>query len=385
MLASQALSKVRSDLGITLPIDSLVHVGANVGQEAAAYEISGINGYHIEAMPKEFRQLEACCRGFPKQTAINACCDAELGISVEFNVTSNSQSSSLLDLGRHAIAYPKVELVEKIKLETTTLDQLVAEKKIPANPSLVVLDVQGAESRVLYGAKSLLNSFNLWGVLSEVSLDSMYKDGTTFDELYSKHLKPRGFFLKSADFNRKGWTDALFLKRWWRLEGEENAPLERYGLRSSKLSEDVLNTTGKCSQSSFSQWSKDKFEASNLIRCLPNGHFAFHTNDERNSWWQVEWPETICFNKVICFNRMVGGKDIQNRILGAIFEISMDGESWATIYKVEQSFGGQRDGKPLRLSLPSTQTRFFRIRQPNKRPLHLDCIRFRDDRENALD
>ncbi len=328
-------------------------------------------------MPQAFRQLETCCEGFPSQTAINACCDAEPGIAVEFNVTSNSQSSSLLELGRHATAYPGVKLVEKIELETTTLDQLAYQNRIPADPSFIILDVQGAEGRVLEGAKSLLQAPNLWGVKSEVSLDSLYKDGTTFDELYSKHMKPNGFFLKSADFNRHGWTDALFLRRWWRLEGEDQAPLERHSLASGERPEDPLNTSGRCSQSSLSFWSKGKFEANRLIRRLPNGLFAFHTSDEPNSWWQVEWPKAMRFNEVLCFNRVDGNERIRNRIVGAVFEISMDGENWSTIHQVDQAFGGKYDGRPLRLSLPSTRARFFRIRQPKKSPLHLDCIRFK--------
>ena len=171
MSLEDILNTIRRELEIDLSIDSLVHVGANVGQEAAAYETAGYEGYHLEAMPREFIQLEDHCAGFPGQTAINACCDARPGVAVEFNVTSNSQSSSLLELGRHAIAYPNVELVEKIELRTTSLDQLVAEKRIPADPSFLVLDVQGAEARVLEGGTSLLQSSKLWGIISEVSLE----------------------------------------------------------------------------------------------------------------------------------------------------------------------------------------------------------------------
>ena len=220
------VTTLSASLKLDLSIDRLIHVGANTGQEVPIYEDAGISGYHLEANPAFFEELSAACAPTGKQTAVLACCDAEADQTVEFNVTSNKESSSLLPLGRHAVAYPTIDVVEKVQLKTTTLDHLAANGTLPSDPNFMVLDVQGAESRVLAGGQSLLGSPNLWGILSEVSLDALYEGGVAFDDLYQNHFKPHGFYLKSANFNRRGWANALFLRRWWRLDQHTPAPLE---------------------------------------------------------------------------------------------------------------------------------------------------------------
>ena len=364
---------ISKEFGVTLPLDRLVHVGANTGQEVAGYDMAGITAYHIEAIPEVFKTLQARCSGFESQTAINACCDATPGLSVEFNVTNNLQSSSLLDLGRHAMAYPNVNVVEKIQLETTTIDKLVSDERIPSDLDFLLLDVQGAEKRVLSGATELLKSPTLWGVLVEVSLDPLYEGGSTFDEVYLSCLKPLGFYLKSANFNKHGWTDALFLKRWWRQGDDLSVPLEAF---HAPQQGSVTKLQGQCSQSSLSHWSNGDGEANRAINRFPNGGFAFHTAKETNAWWKIEWPENVLIEDVLLYNRIYPTVEVAERIVGAVLEASVDGENWEEIHRIEEVFGGA-DGMPLRLSLPSVEARFFRVRQPKDEYLHLDSIQFK--------
>lgn len=220
-------ANIADSIGIELPLQNIIHVGANTGQEAVVYERLGLNGVHIEAHPLFFKDLQSACEKTQRQRAILACCDAQVGNTVRFNVSNNKQSSSMLPLGRHAVAYPDIRMVEEIVLETTTLDALNDADQLLADPHMMVLDVQGAESRVLQGAPKLLATPTLWGIIAEVSLDPVYDGGCAFDDLYAEALKPAGFFLFRARFNRHGWTNAVFLKRWWRVEKDLEAPLER--------------------------------------------------------------------------------------------------------------------------------------------------------------
>lgn len=220
-------NELRAKLGLVMKLKKVIHVGANTGQEVSQYEGAGIEGYHVEAHPDYFAQVARRCDQTSFQTAIEACCDSVAGRIVEFKVASNMQSSSMLPLGRHAVAYPHIVITDTIQLTTTTLDILVGREILPRNADFLLLDVQGAEDRVLAGAKELLSSGSLWGIQVEASLDALYDGGAIFEEVYVTYLKPQGYFLKSADFNRHGWTDALFLKRWWLLPGETVSPLRR--------------------------------------------------------------------------------------------------------------------------------------------------------------
>lgn len=74
---------------------------------------------------------------------------------------SGGLSSSLLDLGRHAVAYPGVKYANKTRLRTTTIDQLIADWIIPADIDVLLINAQGAELLILNGATSLLSGARL--------------------------------------------------------------------------------------------------------------------------------------------------------------------------------------------------------------------------------
>lgn len=221
------VQQLSADLRIDMPLGTLVHVGANTGQEVQSYETAGIRGYHLEAHPAFYEELAKGCADTANQTPVLACCDEAAGRHVEFNVTNNTQSSSLLPLGRHAVTYPQIKITETITVTTTTLDRLAAKARIPPHPDFLVLDVQGAEARVLKGGQTLLSSPSLWGIVCEVSLDPLYEGGATFDEIDAHYMKPNGFFLRAANFNRNGWANAVFMRRWWRIALDETTPLEQ--------------------------------------------------------------------------------------------------------------------------------------------------------------
>lgn len=368
---------LRAEIGINLGLKKVIHIGANKGQEAVLYDNAGIEGYHVEAHPGYFLEVEKSCSGTKMQKAVQACCFSVSGQTVEFNVTNNTESSSVLPLGRHALAYPLVEVTEKIQLTTTTVDDLVAGGLLPADPDMLLLDVQGAEGHVLEGATKLLESDALWGLLIESSLDPLYDGGSSFDDVYTRILKPRGYFLKTANFNEHGWTDVLFLKRWWRLPDEEAAPLVAKSRARNQLTFEGrdIGPEGRCSQSSFSQWSTTYAEAAKAVEGQPSGSYSFHTSAEENSWWMIEWDAPQKIDEIILFNRVNGGPSVRERINGALIEYSPDGESWNLLYKIDGALGGVH-GEPLNLKIDPILAKRVRVRQPTRSYLHFDRIYF---------
>lgn len=219
-LLQQAITKAR------IPVSRVLHIGANDGAEAAKYEAMGLEGWHIEALPHVHEKLAKACTGLPRQHSILACLDERVQ-EVEFNIASNeAMSSSLFDWNTHPFVHPEVSFTGKTRLTTRRLDDLLADGTIPDDIDFAVLDVQGAEMRVLKGGETFIQTPTLKGLIMEISHHELYRGCVLFQELVDYVLK-RGFYLKSVEFNQHGWADAVFLKRWWKERQGERPPIRR--------------------------------------------------------------------------------------------------------------------------------------------------------------
>jgi FkbM family methyltransferase len=192
----------------------LLHIGASTGNESRYYSDHGIEAWHVEAMPDVYAQLVAACSTRPLQHPVQACLSSKAGETISFNVASNSYSSSMLGLGRHQEAHPSIHYVRTVELVTTTLDELAASGVIPAAIDFLVVDVQGAEKLVLEGASQWLRSANLKGAMIETSVEPLYEGGSTYLEIGSL-LRSYDLHLGECCFNRDGWCDALFARKYW--------------------------------------------------------------------------------------------------------------------------------------------------------------------------
>lgn len=355
----------------------VLHLGANDGQEVPAYDKAGIAAYHVEAIPQVFETLREACRPYRHQTPILACLDAESGRAVEFNVASNGgQSSSILDLGRHSASYPHIVVTEKIRLQTRTIDSLLESGDIPPDIDFALLDLQGAEDRALQGADSLLKLESLWGLWIEVAVEPLYEGGTDFLSLQER-LQPYGFYLSGVQFNAKGWSDALFMKRWWPRSPDETTPLEAHRARyRPDLAHGInIGPEGVCTQSSLSRWSRAD-DPSRAVSVPLTGSYSFHTGEDDSPWWQVDFGSPRRFDRIVCFNRTNASSE---RADGLIIETSDDAGTWSVLHRNTESFGGILSGvPPLDVVCPDSRARLIRLRLPERGTLHLDGVRILD-------
>ncbi len=101
--------------------------------------------------------MEANLADLPFHRAIRAVCAERAGDEVQFNVASNGgQSSSLFALGAHAEHHPDIVYTGAQRMVTTTVDEILAEHNRGRVPNLLVIDAQGADQRVLQGARQSL-------------------------------------------------------------------------------------------------------------------------------------------------------------------------------------------------------------------------------------
>jgi FkbM family methyltransferase len=344
--------------------ETIIHVGANYGHEVMKYEDLGLYGYHIEAIPKVFQELQLKCEQTTRQKPICACLSDQESADVMFNVTSNNaESSSMLDLGRHKMAYPHIGVSEQVRLTTSTLDGL-ASQGLLSPPNHIVIDVQGAELMVLKGSPITLASRQLKTVTVESSAEPLYDGGAKFSEIFN-YLTCFGFFLKEASFNHHGWCDALFAKPWW--------PSRAFSLND--ISGKNIAVDSICSQSSFSNWSIDFNEASRVVCGPANGSYSFHTDFELNPWISLDLGSTQQLSEIIVYNRVVDGPDVAARAYSLGIFISCDGEDWELVYGKNIPFGGV-DGNPLRVKCDEIIARFIKLQilEGSPQALHLDLI-----------
>lgn len=363
------LDRLKDSIDFRLRPRRLLHIGAHEGQEVPLYAERGIPAFHIEANPRPYQRLLAVCAEHRDQVPIKACLDATSGQQVTLNVASNETSSSLLPLGRHAIAYNQVSYGETIACTSISLDDLIDHRIAPQPIDFAVLDVQGAEDRVLAGATGLLLSADFWGLIVEVSLDPLYEGGATLHDLYDTILRPTGFYLNHLACNRLGWGNALFLRRWWQIEAGEIPPLQSRFAPGRPRSLNIA-PSGQCSQSSLSPLSEGPEDAQRAVTGEKSGAFSFHTAVEKNPWWQLDFGRVRRFDEVRCSSAFNVRSD---RLRNLVIEISDDGRDWQEIGRAEGPFGGL-DGAPLQVVRPDSKARFLRLRLRGRGALALDAV-----------
>jgi len=89
-----------------------------------------------------------------KRPTVEVCaCSDEIGEAILFSRGGNSQSS----LARSAVEFSRAHESEEIRVSTVTLDSYLSEHRLPV-PRCVKIDAEGAEIRILKGAKQILAS-----------------------------------------------------------------------------------------------------------------------------------------------------------------------------------------------------------------------------------
>jgi FkbM family methyltransferase len=192
-----------------VPVTGLIHVGGNNAGEYTSYR-ARTHGpvLYIEAIPEIADQVRQRLDPERPHFIHQAVVSDVAGETVSFHVASNAgQSSSMLAPGRHTEIYPWITFDETLELVTERLDDIVAERSEGAEYNVLVLDVQGAELKVLKGAPELLARVD--AVFAEVSSEPLYEGGCTFLEV-TNLLAEAGLVFRAAEMHAVGWGDAFY-------------------------------------------------------------------------------------------------------------------------------------------------------------------------------
>ena len=200
------------DLG--KPPRGVLHLGAHECEEKEVYNQHGIPDTKIVWVDGNEHLVERMkARGVPN--LYHALVD-ETERDVNFYITNNGQSSSILEMGTHKDLYTNITVVETRQQRTTTLEKLVEDNKIDmSNLNFWNFDIQGAELLALKGATQLLKYAD--ALYLEVNTEEVYKNCAKLHELDS-FLASHGFqrvaisMYKNLNPTDDGWGDALWVR-----------------------------------------------------------------------------------------------------------------------------------------------------------------------------
>lgn len=172
-------------------IDLIVDIGANKGQFATEIINAGYKGkiISIEPLSEAYTYLINRARKNKQWIVLPRMAVGNKRQNTFINISKNSVSSSLLDmLPIHTESAPESKYINKELVKVETLDSLYDIFK-PYNKMLIKIDAQGYEHYILEGAKRLLSSKKVTGILTEVSYQKLYKNQETFYEIYNRLVK----------------------------------------------------------------------------------------------------------------------------------------------------------------------------------------------------
>jgi FkbM family methyltransferase len=197
-------------------IKGVVHVGAHKAEELNLYRSLKIKNILLfEANPSliKFLKIKSSIFSFLFNMNIyleNKALLDSLG-EVNLNITSNSQSSSILNLKEHSIMYPTIKKIKEVKVPSSTLNYEFSKKYNIKNYNMLNMDIQGSELLVLKGSTNILKNFDL--IYTEINFKEMYEGCALADDL-DNFLEIYGFYRSMTSTpESEHWGDAIYIKK----------------------------------------------------------------------------------------------------------------------------------------------------------------------------
>ena len=190
--------------------EGILHIGAHELEEMGPYLSRGVSKIiWIEGNPdlvaRNFHRVDG-----DSQKLFFGLVYSEDGKEVDFNITNNLQSSSILDFGKHREYHPHVDFVESRKMTTTRVDTLLEKNGIsPLEFNFVNLDIQGVELQALKGFGKYLD--NVKYIYTEINSGEVYKNNDSIEDLDS-FLGKLGFKRVETEMTPFEWGDAFYIR-----------------------------------------------------------------------------------------------------------------------------------------------------------------------------
>jgi FkbM family methyltransferase len=176
-------------------VNLVLDVGANIGQFGRSLREAGYRGRIVSFEPllsAREQLLSASRNDSIWEVAPRAAIGNENG-EIDLHVAGNSVSSSALEMHeRHARSAPESRYVGTEHVPLRRLDSMATEYLRPDSVTMLKIDTQGYEDRVLRGASGMMD--RIVGLQVELSLVPLYEGQLLFENLLEQ-VKSAGFEL----------------------------------------------------------------------------------------------------------------------------------------------------------------------------------------------
>jgi FkbM family methyltransferase len=189
----------------------VLHVGACRMEELEDYKSQGISTViWVEGNPNLVKENEDKAKQ-EGHVLVQGLIYDEDDLLVDFNLTNNIQSSSILKFGKHSSYHPSVVVTESIKLKTLTLKTLFDLHSLdPSSVDFINLDIQGVELKALKSFGEYLD--NIKYIYTEINSGNVYEGNDLVDDI-DKFLSDMGFDRVETRMTEYEWGDALYIKK----------------------------------------------------------------------------------------------------------------------------------------------------------------------------
>lgn len=185
----------------------VIHVGAYIGGCLETYQNAGVE-YRcwIEPYPRSYLEL---LQHVPESDVCLNCAVSNTDGVIDFIVTNNRQSSSILPLKKHLEYYPGIEAEKLITVQCNQIDTLIAEGYIDISKyNFLVMDIQGAEYYAVNGF--IKNIEHIDFIMAEINYEELY-EGCMLVKEFDQYLNVLGFTkILSTHHQGFGWGDAYY-------------------------------------------------------------------------------------------------------------------------------------------------------------------------------
>jgi FkbM family methyltransferase len=193
----------------------VLHIGGHHGEEASDYQNNGVEEViWVEANQSLISTLQQSTSRFSMKQQILELALWNKDETLKFNINSNSQSSSILDLGTHLSWYPEYTVAQQIDMPAHRLDTIINNKThnlIFEDFEFINIDTQGSELAILEGFGEYLNSSSIKALYLEVNLEELYKGGPLLADL-DQYLIQYGYVRILTGVGNHQWGDALWIR-----------------------------------------------------------------------------------------------------------------------------------------------------------------------------
>jgi len=191
-----------------LTIKGILHVGAHECEEKTVYDAIGVkNVLWVDANAPLVEKMK---QKYPSEKIVCAAISDTDNQVVDFIVTNNGQSSSILELEEHKIQHPGIHEIARYKVRTRTIRTLFAENHLDIKSfNFLNCDTQGAELMVMKGMGSSLLQFDY--LYLEVNTKHLYKNCPLLNEI-EEYVKQFGFMRKELKMTEHYWGDIFMMR-----------------------------------------------------------------------------------------------------------------------------------------------------------------------------